>query len=286
MNTLPLFRRDSPASDEIAAFHEDGYVAFNDILTDAGREGLIREIVEMAEVQEFLRAAEREPHGQSKVHFVRPWNNRGCWSDRIIDAPLVTALLQATIGPDYHFCHSSFNVALRGAEQVPLHQDHHHWFHTNPVNLAEREKKYIQILYYPNGFTQGDRSLSVIPGSHRVSPTPDVTSDRLLAGEFDAQAGRALQLVPLTLPPGSMIYLNARMFHGVAPKPLDSEQAYRLFAIDIFKEAGPPHRYTQEIPAEWIERASPERRKLFLRDAYSPECWQPRDVATPSGSQA
>lgn len=273
MDTLHMFRRDNPSPDELAAFHNDGYIAFSNILTDASREGLVREIVEQSEVQEFLRLSEQEPEAHAKVHFVRPWNNRGYWSDRLIDAPLVTALLQATIGQDYHFCHSSFNIAMRGAERVPLHQDHHHWFHTNPVNLAEREKKYIQILYYPNGFTQGDRSLSVIPGSHKVSPTKEATPARMLAGEYDDEAGRALQLVHLALPPGSMVYLNARMFHGVEPKPLDSSHPYRIFAIDIFKEAGPPHRFTQEIPTEWMENANPERKRLFLRDAYSPERW-------------
>lgn len=278
MDATPMFRRDHPSSEEIEAFHRDGYIAFADILSDAGREGLIREIIEGSEAHEFLSAWEKNPDGRSKVHFVRPWNNRGCWSDRLIDAPLITALLRETIGGEYHFCHSSYNIAVRGADRVPLHQDHHHWFHENPVNLAEREKKYIQVLYYPNGFAEGDRSLSVIPGSHRVSPVREATPDRLLAGEYDVEAGRSLRLVPLSLPPGSMVYLNARMFHGVDPKPLNSPHPYRIFAIDIFKEAGPPHRYTQEIPPEWMERASPERKRLFLREAYSPESWE-RGVA-------
>jgi hypothetical protein len=165
------------------------------------------------------------------------------------------------------------NLALRGAGRVAFHQDHHHWFHQNPVNLAEREKGYIQVLYYPNGFTRGDRSLSVIPGSHRVSPSPDVTPEALLRGDFNARAGRELAVVDLELPPGSMVYLNARTFHGVAPKPMDSPQPYRIFVIDIYKEAGPPHRHTQEIPSGWLERATPERKRMFTREAYTPECW-------------
>jgi len=269
----PIFRRDAPSAADLAAFAADGYAAFPSIFTDTGLTGLTGEILGLQAVAEFLAAAEQDPAKLGTAYFVRPWNERGYWSDQLIDAPLVTALLRATIGPDYHFCHSALNVALRGVGRINLHQDHHHWFHENPVNLAEREKKYIQILYYPNGFSAGDRSLAVIPGSHRVSPTKEVTPERLLAGEFDAQAGRPLKLVHLSLPPGSMIYLNARMFHGVEPKPLDSPQPYRLFAIDIFKEAGPPHRHTQEIPPEWIERAGPERQKLFLREAYTPECW-------------
>ena len=94
-----------------------------------------------------------------------------------------------------------------------------------------------------------------------------------MAGEFDDQAGRELKLKHLELPLGSMVYLNARMFHGVAPKPLDSPQAFRLFVIDIFKAVGPPHRHTQAIPAAWLEQASPSRRRLFQREPYTPDCW-------------
>lgn len=265
----PVFRRDAPTDDELAAFERDGYIAYADILDDAFRDGLVAEILGRDDVLSFLDT----PESAGTVHFVRPWDDRGPVSDRLIDAPLVQALLAATVGPDIHFCHSSFNVARRGAGRVPIHQDHHHWFHENPVNIAEREKKYIQILYYPNGFVAGDRSLSVIPGSHRISPTPDVTPERMLAGDLDDQAGRPLRLEHLTLPPGSMVYLNARMFHGVEPKAPDSPQPHRIFAIDIFKEAGPPHRYTQEIPDAWRERATPARQRLYDREPWTPDAW-------------
>ena len=44
--------------------------------------------------------------------------------------------------------------------------------------------------------------------------------------------------------------------------------------VDIFKEAGPPHRYTQEIPAEWLDDADTYRRQLFERDHYTDDCWK------------
>lgn len=275
-DSIPLFKIDTPTRDQLASFDRDGYILIPEAFTESALAALCEETLSQAPVRAFLNASEderRRQNGNPHLFFVRPWDERGFWSDQLIDAPLITALLKATIGPDYHFCHSSMNLALRGIGPVGFHQDHHHWFHNNPINLAEREKKYIQILYYPNGFTRGDRSLSVIPGSHRVSPTPEVTPERLLNGDFNDQAGRELQGVKLEAPPGSMVYLNARMFHAVEPKPLDSPQPFRLFLIDIFKEAGPPHRYTQEIPAEWWERAGPERRKLFDREPYTPECW-------------
>ena len=59
----------------------------------------------------------------------------------------------------------------------------------------------------------------------------------------------------------------------------DSPQPYRIFNIDIFKEAGPPHRehlHPGDSPpsADWIANANPAaRKKLFMRDAYTEGCW-------------
>ena len=269
-----LFRRTEPTVKEIEAFHREGYIAYPDIMTDEARQGLIAEMTEWAPARRFLGLSDRERQAEDNPHvfFVRPWNERGPWSDRLVDDALVVSLLEATIGAEYHFCHSAMNAAWRGAGPGQLHQDHHHWNHDNSVNLAERDKYYIQILYYPNGFKRGDRNLSVVPGSHRVEPL-DMTPEGLLSGQFDGQAGRKLERVELELPPGSMVYINARIYHGYAAKPRDSPQAYRLFGIDIFKEAGPPHRYTQEIPAAWMERATPHRRLLFEREPYTDNCW-------------
>ena len=265
-----MFRRDLPAAAEVESFHRDGYIAYPDIMLDEAREALIEEVLSPPEVRAYLARPDRPDPG---IHFVRPGDGRGPLSDRLIDAPLVRNLLEATVGPSYHLCHSSMNLSRRGAGEGGIHQDHHHWRHENPVNLAERDTYYIQILYYPNGFRRGDRSLRVIPGSHKVAPTEGVTPEGLLAGDYDGEAGRKLELVDLEMPPGSMVYINARMFHGIAPKPADSEQAYRIFLIDIFKEAGPPHRYTQEIPPAWLEGADAHRRMLFERAAYSEGCW-------------
>ncbi len=267
-----LFRLSAPTKADIDSFHNDGYIAYPDVLSDDARESLISEIKEYEPVRHYLNTLERNGE-EPKSYFIRPWNERGLYSDRLIDDPFITSLLRSTIGDDYHFCHSALNIAPRGIGAVPYHQDHHHWRHENPINLAERDKYYVQILYYPNGFTLGDRNLKVMPGSHRVAPTESTTPERILAGELDAEAGRTLREKRLSLPPGSMVYINARIFHAVEAKPLNSPQPHRIFNIDIFKEAGPPHRYTQEIPPEWMARANAMRKKLFTREAYTEGCW-------------
>ena len=267
-----LFRLSGPSPADLDSFHNDGYIVYTGIFVDEAREKLIDEIVQDASVRQYIDALDDLPH-EPKPYFVRPWNERGPYSDRLIDDPFIASLLRVTIGGDYHFCHSALNIAPRGVGEIPYHQDHHHWKHHHRVNIAERDKYYIQALYYPLGFGLGDRNLKVIPGSHLVAPTEEVTTERMLAGEFDAEAGRKLEEKRLALLPGSMVYINARIFHGVEAKPVDSPAPYRIFHIDIFKEAGPPHLFTQEIPAEWMERAGPERKKLFMRQGYVEGCW-------------
>ncbi len=268
-----LFRLSRPSKEDIDAFHNDGYIAYPDVFTDEARKGLIDEITHHFEpTREYIQQLQRTPE-PPRPYFIRPWNERRQYSDRLIDDSFITALLRDTIGNHYHFCHSALNIAPRGSGPIPYHQDHHHWKHENPVNIAERDRYYIQILYYPNGFTRGDRNLKVIPGSHKVAPTKEATPERMLAGELDQEAERQLKEKRLELPPGSMVYIDARIFHSVEAKPIDSPQPYRIFTIDIFKEVGPPHRYTQEIPAEWMEQAMPERLKLFQREAYTEGCW-------------
>lgn len=268
-----LFRLSGPSQADIDSFHNDGYIAYPDVLTDDAREGLIEEITQRFEPARKYIETLGNGDSERRAYFIRPWNVRGEYSDRLIDDSFITALIHATIGDAYHFCHSALNIAPRGIGPIPYHQDHHHWKHENPVNFAERDKYYVQILYYPNGFTLGDRNLKVIPGSHKVAPTKEATPERMLAGNFDEESRRELKEKRLELPPGSMVYIDARIFHGVEAKPLDSPQLYRIFNIDIFKEAGPPHRYTQEIPEEWMARATPERQTLFRREAYTEGCW-------------
>ena len=272
-NHKSLFRISQPSQEDIDSFHNNGYIAYPDVFTDDGREGLIEEVTHRFEPTRSYIESLQNGDTPERPYFIRPWNERREYSNQLIDDPFITTLIQATIGDDYHFCHSALNIAPRGIGPIQFHQDHHHWKHENPVNLAERDNYYIQILYYPNGFKRGDRNLKVIPGSHKVAPTSGATPERMLAGEFDEEAGQELKEKRLELPPGSMVYIDARIFHGVEAKPIDSPQLYRIFVIDIFKEAGPPHRYTQHIPDQWMEKATPFRKKLFTRDGYTEGCW-------------
>lgn len=120
-----------------------------------------------------------------------PWNNKAHWGHQLFDAPLATALLRSIIGNAYHFCHSTMHIKLHGCKSVGPHRDHLHWFNDNPVNLADRDKWYVQMLYYPTGFKKGGTNLSVVPGSNLCTPTErHANIEELLKEKSDEEAGR------------------------------------------------------------------------------------------------
>lgn len=270
----PIFKINAPSEENLAAFHRDGFILYPAVFTDEGLKGFLDEFHRREQVVDLFNKHKDNP--EENRMDVRPWDNKGPWSNQLFDAPLVTALLRAIIGNEYHFCHSTMHIKMRGSKALRPHMDHHHWFHNNPVNLAERNKWYVQMLYYPNGFKLGDCSLSVVPGSHLPTPTTDPYLSKLIEGNHDEFYEMLLndsKLKHLELPPGSMVCLNARTIHAAEAKPMDSPQEYRIFANYIFKEVGPPHRHTQAIPPEWLQNASPERKMLFQREPYTEECW-------------
>ena len=99
----PIFRLNAPTEDDIATFHQDGCVVFPEVFTDEGLTGLIDEILNLNAVKDYFKSLADlwAEANNPPTYFVRPWNDRGPWGNRLIDAPLVTALLQATIGTDY-----------------------------------------------------------------------------------------------------------------------------------------------------------------------------------------
>ena len=305
----PIFKREALADGDLAEFKAkldaDGFVFFDSLLTEEGARGLAAEILQHPNYRRWAsgKAANRgQLKSAASLKFgLRPFNDKGPWSDQLFDAPLVRQLLGTVMRRPYHLCHTTFSVGHPGCQPIGFHQDHHHWNHAAPVNLHERDGYYIQMLYYPHGFAQFDGSLEVLPGSHKVNP--EIFKALMTRHNVHSQADAAAQatdpcrpylpqavatelgLTPITFSagPGSMVFLNARCYHGVAAQRKDSPLAHRLFCNMIFKEqsdlkqkgdgapaGGPPHRFTQPIPASWLEgRVSEHRRQLFDRVPYS-----------------
>ena len=85
---------------------------------------------------------------------------------------------------------------------------------------------------------------------------------------YGDQVQRKLQIVELELPLGSMVFINARTYHGVRPKPEDGPDRFRKFCNRVFKQTDSSGENTQLIPPQWRENADPWRRQLFDRPAF------------------
>jgi hypothetical protein len=258
MGEMSIFRVDTPPPGTRERFEEDGFVAFAGVLTDECREGLLQE---MLGCRPLARGLESETGERPTRFILKPWNDKGPWAEGLFDAPLVQAVLRMALGDEYHFCHSSLHFTERGYPGLRFHHD-------NPEDPTGVRKANVQMLYYPNGFTRGDAGLRVIPGSHEVVHRDEPGSAPVLNEWRAAALDRPLREQDLELPPGSLVALDARTYHAVTPKPVDSPQGVRLFSNYIFKPPGPPSPLTQEIPPDWLTRAGSERRRLFDRPAY------------------
>ena len=252
-----LFRIDAPTEQDLVNFDRDGYIAYPDVMTDQGRQGLIDEMITREQVVEFLTMTEAErlqvktPHrgnvNRLNAHgvHVRPWNNRGPWGFEMFDAPLVKALLLATVGPGVHVNHTTLHLTLRGERPIPLHHD------MEPPNLEDRYKWFVFMLYYPNGFGLGDHNLMVIPGSHRIDDWgehqpygpcavpgrgefhKDCDMAELLNELYGDQVQRKLEVFELELPPGTPrqhgVYQRQNLITVSAPsrrmRPISSDSS-------------------------------------------------------------
>ena len=144
------------------------------------------------------------------------------------------------------------------------------------MNIRERDNYYIQLLYYPSGFKKGDGSLRYIPGSHKVSPKEANewvnAGPGLEPGQHSNPTEPGFESVDPELPPGSMVFIDARMYHAVYDKPEETTTT-RTYLNFIFKQEGPPHRFTQPIP-DTYPMDDPVHKMMFDRPAWTPEVWE------------
>ena len=87
-----LFRLQGPSQADIDSFHNDGYIAYPNVFTDEARERLIKEIEGLDQVREYVQQLEGNS-GEPTSYFIRPWNERGPYSDQLIDDPFIASLL-------------------------------------------------------------------------------------------------------------------------------------------------------------------------------------------------
>ena len=280
----------------LASFRRDGFIVFEGLLSAADSGQLRQEILRCEEVQAALdggcEVLGREVGAQpltslysmgsatsldSSAHH---WLEPGSLSDRLADPPLIRGLLRHIIGPTFHLSTAGAGVKGRDTPSLRFHQDHWHWRSDYPVNLAARDSPYLQLLWYPDGFAVKDASLMVVPGSHAIDPliVEPLPFAYIKDAETKLLATHGLSPVELApMPPGSLVFMNARTYHAVTPKPASSPTALRLSCKYTYKGPGPPMAGTMIVPEGLLRAAregdDPVRRMLLEREAFTYEAW-------------
>ena len=146
------------------------------------------------------------------------------------------------------------------------------------------QQQCIRTLCYPEGAESGDGAeLGVIPGSHlyRIpfkwnTERPDEDADmqaNWLKGKIHAVTGKPLEIVHLSIPPGSMVSFVHHMPHHVQRRPPGAPTRWGL--LMAYRTPDPdaaPAKWTGGIPTHWVERTaaagelSDEERRVFEAD--------------------
>ena len=87
-----LFRLIRPFPGRYRIFQQRRLHRFSQRLHRPARESLIKEIEGLDQVREYVQQLESY-RGEPKSYFIRPWNERGPYSDQLIDDPFIASLL-------------------------------------------------------------------------------------------------------------------------------------------------------------------------------------------------
>lgn len=217
----------SLSTEQVAAYHRDGYVRVDRLLDPA-------EVARLAEVTDEFVERSRHVTAHSDVFDLEPGHTpqapklRRLKSphrqhpvyDRLLRDERVLDVVEQLVGPDIRFLSTKLNMKSSSfGSPVDWHQDWAFYPHTNDDVLAVGVA--IDDMTLENG------CLMVVPGSHR-GPTLDHHQDGVFVGSAsDRDAGRGA--IPIELHAGGISVHHVRLVHGSAPNTSRRPRRFLLF---------------------------------------------------------
>lgn len=216
---------------QIAAYHRDGFVVIDNVLSEQDVQDLRRVTDELVErsrsVSQHDRIYDLEPtHSaeQPRVRRIKSPTDVDPVYDRIMRHPGILAVLQALIHPAIRYDASKLNLKSAGyGAAVEWHQDWAFYPHTNDDLAAVGVMMDDMLL--ENG------PLLCIPGSHRGPVYDHHDAEGYFCGAMDPTR-RELDFsraVPLTGKAGSITVHHVRTVHGSAVNTSDKERRLLLY---------------------------------------------------------
>jgi ectoine hydroxylase-related dioxygenase (phytanoyl-CoA dioxygenase family) len=239
-------RLDSPADaerfmlsdDQVAFFHENGYLAGIRVLDDRQIEALRGELAEWFQPDHPGRELWYEYHTNESTdpakilfHALGAWRIKPGFHD-ILWHPAFTVPASQLLGGPVRFWHDQlFCKPARHGGVVAWHQDYSYWTRTVPM-------QHLTCWIGLDESTRENGCVHYIPGSHRWSLLP-ITR---LAGDMDAirevldhdQWVRFQKPVAIELKPGEASFHHPLMVHGSHANATPGPR--RATVINVFKD--------------------------------------------------
>ncbi|MBI2192082.1 MAG: phytanoyl-CoA dioxygenase family protein [Planctomycetes bacterium] len=227
---------------QIESYHSRGYIAVENVLTQAEIEELRRVTDEFVEksrsVTQHDEVFDLEPGHTPETPKLRrlksPTRQHAVY-DRTLRHPRILDLVGQLIGPAIRYNGDKLNMkSPEFGSPVEWHQDFAFYPHTNDDLLA--------VGVAMDDMTQENGCLLVIPGSHR-GPIYDHHQNGVFIGAVTDSRFQPESAVPVEVPAGGISLHHARLLHGSAPNRSKRPRRLLLFqycAVDAWPLLGVP----------------------------------------------
>ena len=250
--------------EQLAHFHEEGYLVLENFLSAAWLKRLNRVTSEFVQLSRLITSSNSqfdvEPDHTSDAPRLRRLNSpvdqhHIFWE--FASTSEIVDIAEAILGPDIKFHHGKLNFKYpHGGEEVKWHQDIQFWPHTN-YDL-------ITIGVYLQDVVPGQGEMGFIPGSHDRELFDQYKGDEW-CGYIQAEDIDRANIETAVFPTGragTVTVHHCRMIHGSSPNLSDRQRplllqtytAANAFAYtDLVRRAPHGEELIRGKPARWAK---------------------------------
>jgi hypothetical protein len=126
----------------------------------------------------------------------------------------------------------NYKRAQKGGPII-LHQDYPYW-----AAFTDIAPRVVTAMLFLDAANAGNGCLEVAPGTHKEGVQKRWDTSGLRNREMDQDAFDKSRLIPLEVPPGTVVYFNSFLVHRSLPNTSDHDRRALLYS---YQPAGNPH---------------------------------------------
>jgi ectoine hydroxylase-related dioxygenase (phytanoyl-CoA dioxygenase family) len=249
----------SSIADRLAHYHEHGYVILDNALPPSEIDVL------RTTLQPYLELGMRGRNDFEGERTQRVYSlvGRGAPFERTAEHPMVMALLNELLLPNYLLTASQAICIYPGETPQPVHCDDQFCWLARP-----RPPLSVSTIWALDDFDAENGGTLVIPGSHRWSD--EEVSATIGSGDaFEEGSACAEMGVPVEMPAGSLIVFAGTLFHGGGQNR--SSTPRRAFSHQYCEPwVRQQENFTLSIPRDRAKNMSPRLRQMLGYSIHPP----------------